>query len=623
MCGITGIFSKNKIDLSSDIIHQMTDAISHRGPDASGYYKSENCFLGHRRLSILDTSSGANQPFHSKCGRFVMVYNGEVYNYKELAQKHNINTKTTSDTEVILELFAKLNTKFVNEINGMFSICIYDTLENKIYLFRDRVGIKPLFYYLADEKIFFSSELKSLKKIFFTSELKSLKKILTHKLSINNSAIKNFLYLGYIPQEETIYNEIKKMPAGSFASFNGNKLKFSNYWNIDSKIEKETIKDYSIAKDKLSNLLTSSVTYRMISDVPFGTFLSGGTDSTLVTALAQSISDKPIKTFSIGFKESKYNESEHAKSVAKYLKTDHHEFILSENDAIEQVANLLDIYDEPFADSSAIPTLLVSQMARKEVKVALSGDGGDELFMGYGMYEWANRLSNPIIKTCRKPISKILNFGGNREKRAAKVFDYPSEKRLKSHIFSQEQYLFSESELNTLLVNNSELIFNEESRDLNRTLTARESQTLFDFNNYLKDDLLVKVDRASMHHSLEVRVPLLDHRIAEFAFNLDEKLKVNDGIQKYLLKEVLYDYVPKQIMDRPKWGFGIPLVSWLSKDLKYLIVNYLSKESIENCNIVKYEIVHGLKKSYLNGETHLYNRIWVLILLHKWILEND
>ncbi len=610
MCGIVGFYSKDN-QYTNEHLLAMNDVIAHRGPDASGYFNDKHCYLGHRRLSIIDTSESANQPFYSHCNRYVMVYNGEVYNFKELAAKYKIVAKTSSDTEIVLTLFTKLGVSFVSVLNGMFSITIYDTTEKQLFLFRDRVGIKPLFYYQS-EGLF-----------AFASELKSLKKLLNKKLSINKTAVSDFLYLGYIPEPNTIYEEIKKFPSGSYAIVKGGALEIKKYWDNAEKIDAQIISDEHNAKHTLKELLVSSVEYRMISDVPLGTFLSGGTDSSLVTAIAQSISNKPVKTFSIGFKEAKFNEAVHAKTVAKHLNTEHHEFILSEKEAIEQVDKLLNIYDEPFADSSTIPTLLVSEMAKKEVTVTLSGDGGDELFMGYGMYNWANRLSNPLIQTFRKPISYLLSKGDNRKQRAAKVFDYKSNTRLKSHIFSQEQYFFSEKEISKLLIQDSAISIEENYPNLERKLSPREMQAFFDFNTYLKDDLLVKVDRASMFHSLETRVPLLDHRIVEFALNLDESLKIKGDVQKYLLKEVLYDYIPKNIMDRPKWGFGIPLVTWLSKDLKYLIDNYLSKQIVEKYGTVRFENVDAIVKQFINGKTFLFNRIWVLVLLHKWLKDNE
>ncbi len=613
MCGIAGFYSlDSKYD--ENTLRQMTDQISHRGPDASGIVEKNNVYLGHRRLSILDTSDHSNQPFYSRCGNFIMIYNGEVYNFRELRSKYNIDTQTHSDTEVIIELFAQIGSDMVQELNGMFSLAIFDIQGNQLFLCRDRIGIKPLFYFQSDSLFAFSSELKSISKIQ------------NGKQNINHDSISNFLCLGYVPEPDTIFSDVYKFPSGHFGFINlneGIELKLTEYWNPSKQISKSVLTNEVQAKSELKKLLESSISYRMISDVPLGTFLSGGTDSSTVTAISQHLSDQPIKTFSIGFDESKHNEAHHAKDIAKYLKTDHHELILSEQDGIEQVEKLLDIYDEPFSDSSAIPTLLVSEMARKHVTVALSGDGGDELFMGYGMYNWANRLSNPFINTFRKPIASLLKLGNNRSKRAAQVFDFSSNERLKSHIFSQEQYLFAEKELSSLLRKKAKLTFDESLGLLNRDLSAAEEQALFDLKNYLKDDLLVKVDRASMFHSLEVRVPLLDHRIIEFSLNLHEDLKIKNGSQKHLLKDVMYDYIPKELMERPKWGFSIPLGSWLKRDLKFLIDQYLSPSAIEQTGIFDPTVVQQIIHHFFNGKDYYYNRIWQLIILQKWLIKNS
>jgi asparagine synthase (glutamine-hydrolysing) len=353
--------------------------------------------------------------------------------------------------------------------------------------------------------------------------------------------------------------------------------------------------------------------------VPFGTFLSGGIDSSLVTAIAQHLSDKPVKTFSIGFKEGKFNEAHHARAVAKHLNTEHNEKILSYNDALDLLETVFETYDEPFADSSAFPTLLVSKFAREHVTVILSGDGGDETYLGYGFYEWGKRLNNPFVKTFRKPIASALSLGNSRYKRAAQLFQNENEDRLKSHIFSQEQYLFSATEVNVLLTDDykESILFNEKIITPNRQLSFTEQQALFDMKYYLQDDLLVKVDRASMQHSLEVRVPLIDYRLIHFALNLSEDLRKQNGITKYLLKEVLYDFVPKHFFDRPKWGFGIPLGEWLQKDWKFLIDDYLNKEAIENAGIFNYQVVNQLVQRFFKGETYLYNRIWLVIIVQK------
>jgi asparagine synthase (glutamine-hydrolysing) len=612
MCGIAGFIDYTKNSVEADL-HLITDCIAHRGPDAAGYFFDGTVGLGHRRLSILDLSDAANQPMYAQNENHVIIYNGEVYNFQEIAEKLNVRLQTTSDTEVILEAFIKWGPDFVHELNGMFAFAIFDRKAEKFYLYRDRMGIKPVYYFYDGNRFAFSSELKSLVQLPF----------LKGKLTLNQEAISQFLYLGYIPRPNSIYNEIKKMDSGSFMEITKETMSISKYWDLTKKVGKEVLSDEASAKKQLKDLVTSSVKYRMISDVPFGTFLSGGIDSSLVTAVAQSVSDKPVNTFSIGFESGKHNESKFAADVAKHLGTDHHAFTVTEKEALNWVDELTSIYDEPFADSSAIPTILVSELARKHVTMTLSGDGGDELFLGYGMYQWADRLSNPFVKAFRHTIAAGLPLLGERYERGAQVFKYPSEARVKSHIFSQEQYLFSEAEIQQLLTPEFSVkpVIQEAWENGSRSLTPMEAQAFFDMQYYLQDDLLVKVDRATMRHSLETRVPLLDYRIVEFALNLSPELKVKNGISKYLLKEVLYDFVPKEIFDRPKWGFSVPLGTWLKGDLRYLLEDYLNESVVTNFGVVRYSEVERLKKNFLNGKDYLYNRIWLLIVLHKWLVE--
>ncbi|MBA3900249.1 MAG: asparagine synthase (glutamine-hydrolyzing) [Bacteroidetes bacterium] len=610
MCGINGFYSNT---FNQDALLKMNLTLSHRGPDAEGFFfdESSGAGLGHTRLSILDLSDAANQPFHSSNNRYVMAYNGEVYNFKEIAQELNISLKTTSDTEVILEAFVKWGPEFVNRLNGMFALAIYDKAEKQMFLFRDRLGIKPLFYYLGENSLVFASELKA---------IQSLKEI---KNDINPKAVYDFLHLGYIPEPHSIYQNIYKFPAGHFAVFDGKNLSIKPYWKIEEKFKTETQKDFKKAKSEFKDLMESAVKYRMISDVPFGTFLSGGIDSSLVTAIAQKLSDKPIKTFTIGFKDAKFNEAEHAKKVSHYLKTDHHEQFVSYKDAIQLTEEIIDSYDEPFADSSAIPTMLVSKMAREHVTMTLSGDGGDELFMGYGWYKWAKRLNKPFLKSIpfsHETLAKIPI--SDKYKRALNLL-LINNYNFESHIVSQEHYLFSQSELQKLLLNN-DLIFTPDINfdNLPRKLNQMEKQALYDIKYYLKDDLLVKVDRASMKSSLEARVPLLDYRIVEFALNLDESMKYHKGELKYFLKQVLYDYVPEEYFNRPKWGFSIPLSLWMKNELKYLITDFLSPEIINRYGIVSVPYTKMLINRFFKGDNYLYNRLWALIILHKFLSKN-
>ncbi|UZR95781.1 asparagine synthase (glutamine-hydrolyzing) [Chondrinema litorale] len=624
----------------------MNRSLGHRGPDASGIYfnEAQEIALGHNRLSILDLSEHANQPFYSSCGRYVMVFNGEIYNYADLKNKIQVfrrekelmnvkskngmtggnledgniligeqEFKTNSDTEVLVESFAFWGMSMAQKLNGMFAFSIFDQQEKALYIFRDRMGIKPLYYYHKDGDFVFASELKGISSLFEDEPLE-----------LNNNAVSSFLHLGFIGNNETIFKDVKAFPAGHVGIYKDGDFNIMPFWKPEEKVERQTMSNEGQAKKTLRSLIEKSVEKRMISDVPLGTFLSGGTDSSLVTAVASKfVKDQTLNTFSIGFKESKFDESKYARSVAEKLKTEHHEFTLSESDALEKVVGLTSMYDQPFADSSAIPTLLISEMARKKVTVALSGDGGDELFMGYGMYNWAKRLQNPLNSFFAPVLREGMKLHPqNRMKRAAYLFEKHSNRQ--SHIFSQEQYLFSERELSNLLKTpyQKKDIFKQEKLNLKRELSAVEEQAFYDLRHYLKDDLLVKVDIASMYYGLEVRVPLLDHRIVEFAVNLDESLKMKKGASKYLLKEVLYDYLPKSLMDRPKWGFSIPLGNWLKNELKYLVDQFLEESLVEAAGIVNYKEVSSLLQKFEKGHDYLYNRIWVLMLLHKWLFEN-
>ena len=632
MCGIAGFLSRQSLFNQEDL-QLMTDKLAHRGPNAEGYYFNGICGLGHRRLSVIDLSDSANQPMYSADQRYVIVYNGEVYNFQEIgakiSQEHNIKDfkfRTASDTEIILEAFACYGTEFVHQLNGMFAIAIYDKLTGDLYLFRDRIGIKPLVYFWDGKNIAFASEIKS---------LTSTKKI---RQVLNKNSVNDFLHLGFIPAPNTIYENIYKLNPGFYLKLTAEGLKKTQYWNINQKISNQVHKEKEEVLVKLSDLIMSSIQYQLKSDVPYGVFLSGGIDSSLVTAQASFLSNVKINTFSIGFEENIVNESKYARAVANFLETEHHEFIISHKDVINIIETSFEAYDEPNADSSVIPTLLVSKLAKEHVTVALSGEGADEMFFGYGSYKWAQRLSTPVYKLLKKPVSGVFQHMSSRLQRIGKLLNTSDSYNLRSHIFSQEQYFFSNNEI-TQLVNapysqsgylknliENETECNEIIQNLNsqnsqqkRKLSAMELQALFDINYYLPDDLLTKVDRASMHFALETRVPYLDHRVIEYAINIDPELKFNNNISKYILKEILYKYVPKELFDRPKQGFSIPLSKWLKGELNYLIIDYLNPELIRKAGIVKDEEVAKLIREYMAGKDYLFNRIWLLIVLHKWI----
>lgn len=608
MCGIYGAFSRQGIDTAKE--KKATDTMYHRGPDSGGYYTSPSgkLFLGHRRLSIIDLSSAANQPMTSSGGRYVMVFNGEIYNFRELKQKlPGMAWTSSSDSEVILELFARFGAESFAWLNGIFAIGIYDTQQEQLWLCRDQLGIKPLFLRREDGACSFASELKALVR---------------KGDQVDRGAVPLFLHLGYIPEPQTIYREIKKFPAAHYACLDlqSGSWTQTRYWSAADHYLRDPVTDEVKALQQYKELLYAAIERQMISDVPLGTFLSGGIDSSLVTAVAADISSRKINTFSIGFEEARFDESQYAAQVAAHLNTDHHLFRVRLDDVLALVPDLMKVYDEPFADSSAFPTMIVSRLARQQVTVTLSGDGGDEFFQGYGMYTWAHRLNNPGVKLLRKPLYLASRMLQERYQRAGRLFDYPHASRIPGHIFSQEQYMFSERELSELLVDPG---FDFGPLNvLPAKGSPREKQAYWDIDHYLKDDLLVKVDRASMRFSLETRVPLLDTELVAFALNIPVSLKVREDYgTKYLMKRVLYDRVPRKIFERPKRGFAIPLGKWLNNELKYLQDKYLGEELVRNAGLVHWEYVDSLRKEYTSGKEYLYNRIWVLIVLHWWYKE--
>jgi asparagine synthase (glutamine-hydrolysing) len=630
MCGISGYYSTDQFFHPEDL-DLMVRMQEHRGPDSSGTYRDGPIGLGHNRLRILDLSEKGSQPMHSACNRYVIIYNGEVYNYEELGSALKTNTGTpfhfrsSSDTEVILESYIAQGPDFVKNLNGMFAFVIYDKELQEMVLFRDRIGIKPVYYFWDGFHFAFCSEIQTLKKIGKLN------------LKINYSAIPQYLHLGYIPAPFTIYENCYKLEPGHYIRIGASGFEKKKYWSLLAAEKKEVVDDEPTAMKLLSDLIASSVQYQLKSDVPYGIFLSGGIDSSLVTASAVKLAGGQINTFSIGFEDQRYNEASYAKRVAEHLGTNHHEFIVTTNDAIDTLGDYMSSYGEPFADSSGIPTLLISKLARKYVTVALSGEGGDELFHGYGSYKWATRLENYFIYKNRFLISKILkSTSSDRNKRVADMFLIDNKDALRSHIFSQEQYFFSAEEISGLFALNvlsSDLLehlleFTDttfqnslEERVEHRKLQPSEKQAMYDIQYYLPDNLLVKVDRASMHHSLEIRVPYLDHRLVEASMNISPRLK-NNGVAKYILKEILYKQVPQTYFERPKKGFSIPLKHWLRKEMYFLIDDYLSPANIKQAGLVDCEYVRQLINRFNEGEDYLFQRIWLLINLHMWMRTN-
>jgi asparagine synthase (glutamine-hydrolysing) len=609
MCGIAGfVFSK----FDEDQLKLMTRSLSHRGPDSEGFYCDSNkgLGLGHRRLSILDLSEHGNQPMESHCGRFKMIYNGEIYNYEELKFDLERKWKSSSDSEVILEAFVEYGVNFTDKLNGMFAIAIWDSLDEKLFLFRDRFGIKPLIYFSDGKSFAFASELKSLLSLGLDKK-------------INVNAIKDYFFLEYIPRDQTPFKNYNKLLPGHYLiKEQDQEPKINQYYNLLSKVGRRDVKEEE-AKELIKEELKRSINYRQISDVSLGAFLSGGTDSSLICSIFQEQNDKPIETFNIGFDISSFDESVYAKKVAQELKTNHHFKQVTQASAKEKLKEIIEHYDEPFSVPSIIPTSILAEETRKEVTVALSGDGGDELFMGYGYYNWYSRIEKMKKfggKHGVKLAASILKTMNHKNQRAARVMDLPKSSVSWLHIWSQEQYMFTESEISTL--------FNQvyEHRTLIKpwndidqlAIDPFEKISLFDIQNYLANDLLYKVDIASMKSSLELRVPFLDHNLVEASLNIPVGLKIKEGEQKHLLKSILSDYLSEELVYRKKWGFPAPVGEWMQDDLSYLIDDYLSEAYINKQGIFNAKFVNQLVAEFRAGKAYHHKRIWALICFNMW-----
>lgn len=615
MCGIAGMISFN--GASEDVVRAMTRKLQHRGPDAEGLWHSGAAALGHRRLSIIDLSNAANQPMLSANGKHALVFNGEVFNYRELAQELIRNGavsafRTTSDTEVVLEYLVHEGISAIQRFNGMFALAWWDIEAERLVLVRDRIGIKPLYIAQMRDTLWFASELKAL-----------LVPEVGLETEVNAEALNAYFNVGFVPHPHSIYQAVQTLSPGCVATFDSSGYSEKPYWELIQKIQSQVVYREEDALQELNRLLEESVRYRMISDVPFGTFLSGGIDSSLVTAVAQGLSAKPINTFSIAFPEWEKNEGPYAQQIAQYLGTRHHAFSVDSSEALLLVPELMQHYDEPFADSSAIPTLLVSKLARQNVTMVLSGDGGDELFMGYGTHRWAARFNDPTFVVLKPFLRAFLRLGNQRQRRVADLLERVSPRYYKSHILSQEQYLFSRKALSPLLKPQWRRPFDlqELGWEMARKLSAAEQQALFDLRCLLPDDLLVKVDRASMAHGLEVRVPLLDYRLVEFALNLSPALKWKNGASKYLLKQALYQRLPASLFNRPKWGFSVPMSKWLRGSLHTYAMDLLSNEALQSSRYLSAEGVAPVREAFFEkGYDPAFTKIWTLLMLRQWEL---
>ena len=597
----------------------MTNALASRGPDDSGYefFELKNCNLGlgQRRLSILDLTDRGHQPY--KFDNLVLIYNGEIYNFREIREELislNYKFESNSDTEVLIKSFHKWGAKSVDKFIGMFAFTIFDKTLNKLYLFRDRAGVKPLYYF------------KDSNNLLFASELKSFMCMSDFKKDINKTALMLYFKYGYIPAPYSIFKKTKKLQAGCYAEFNINTKEFKEikYWDVVDYYNKPKLDiSYDEAFNKLEKLLVSAFNYRMVSDVPTGVFLSGGYDSSAISAIVQATAKANIKTFTIGFDNKEHNEAEFAKETAKHLKTKHYERYCTEDDALDIIPKLANVYDEPFGDTSAIPSILLSEFAKKKVTVALSGDGGDELFSGYDIYHNNiynnNRLKklniiNPLLKIINPKhiakIKKIYNFEGKYNKFIELI---KANNQLEK--FNTLSKYFYDKELVKLLnfdfKNKNIFEFSLKKQDNDKQELLANS-----YKTYLTDDILVKVDRATMSVGLEGREPLLDHRIIEFVARLPYEYKYNNGISKVILKDIVHKYIPKTMINRKKQGFSVPLDKWLKNELKQVVFETVGRAK-ENTNLFNKDYIDEILDSFYKYNGNPY-KVWLLFTFQFW-----
>ncbi|MBM3467960.1 MAG: asparagine synthase (glutamine-hydrolyzing) [Alphaproteobacteria bacterium] len=638
MCGVAGFWdikTQNTKENNLSIVLEMTNQLKERGPDAFGIWSDEHekVFLGHRRLSIIDLTELGAQPMISHTKRFVISYNGEVFNAAELAEElkeNGVSFRGHSDTEVVLAACEVWGIeKACKKFNGMFAFSLWDEKERKLYLVRDRIGVKP-FYWSVQNNI-----------VFFGSQLKALIKHPQFHTKISLEALSIYFKFNYITAPHTIYQNVYKVKPGYIVTIDSHlNITETPFWQMSDFISRSnptgTPNEMNLI-DELETLLEDSVRKRMISDVPIGAFLSGGIDSSLVVALMQKLSHKPVKTFSIGFEESAYNEAAYAKEVAKHLQTDHFELYVSSKQALDIIPNLTNFYDEPFADTSQIPTYLVSRLAREQVTVCLSGDGGDELFCGYDRYQIARKLY-PIYQFLPSIIKIIFakgirNITLNQWQKIVscfpKKFQYAqiAEKgyKLSDTLNARTPVDFFQSFVSVwdnpsdLLLTNRNTPTNIYSSEIISSFKSPlDLMAYFDTKTFLPECVLTKVDRASMALSLEVRTPLLDYRVAEFSSKVPINYKVRDGKTKAPLRKILKKYIPNHLIERPKMGFSVPIGEWLKGDLREWSEHYLSQKSLESTGIFNAQHIQTQWQNHLSGKINLQYQLWSILMFQQW-----
>lgn len=640
MCGIAGFLNK---EITSDQIHKeissMIKGINHRGPDRNGYWIDDRSklVLANTRLAIQDLSENGHQPMHSKSGRYLIVFNGEIYNFKKLKLEYlnNINSLGSSDTEVFLDLIDKFGLiESLKFLEGMFAFALWDTYEQNLTLGRDRIGEKPLYFGYSSNKFIFSSELKGIKKLSFFNN------------SIDFESINLFLKYSFIPAPNSIYKDIFKLEPGKLAIFNPktNSFYLKRYWD-GIKNNKEIKEDENLNyTDQLEKILIEEISNQLISDAPIGTFLSGGIDSSLVTAIAQSVSDKKINTFTIGFEDKNFNEASEAKKISKILGTNHNEHYINNKEIMNSLEDMNKIYDEPFSDSSQIPTYLVSKNASKEVKVILSGDGGDELFGGYNRHVLTNNYYsklNLLPKFMRYAAKSIISrdYLKNYLIKLIKIIGLNKKISFNQKIFDKlynvidsENFLDYYDKLISVSNSYHDYFKNSSSFDpqailkknylnissvSNKKISYTEKMILLDIIFCLPSDILCKVDRASMANSLEVRCPFLGKKVFDFSLQLPIKNKMNKNEGKLILKKILSKYISPKVFNKPKRGFGVPLEIWLRGIMAKKVEEVLYNSDYDNLGLDK-DNIQNLWKNFKNHKNNRYDEIWNIVSILQW-----
>lgn len=612
MCGICGYIGPETI--TEEQLWKMNNTMHHRGPDDGGVWqcsvRGREVGLAQRRLSILDLSALGHQPMLSADGRYVVVYNGEIYNFMELRaslERLGYVFRSNCDTEVILYAYAEWGDDMFARFNGMFAIALYDKEQDRLILARDRIGKKPLYYYHDARQGHF----------VFASELKPIMQYPFFVKKVNKDVLNHYMCNKYLVAPLCIFEHTYKMLPGMMLEYCGGEIRKRRYWNILKAYHKgvsEKHADYEACRQSMKTLLQDAVAARLVADVPVGTFLSGGIDSTLVTALARESKDSPINTYSIGFYDEKRNEAPYAAAIAKSLGTNHHEHYVEERDIFAMIGDLPQYYDEPFSDSSQLPTMLVSQYASQDITVSLSGDGGDELFCGYKLYDmtWVAQHADLLGAAA----SRVPGIDAMKKKMPPELRAFIDNRGqdTKAQLFIDVMV----DEVDRILGRHADNIKYEHEKYL-KMPNWQERKMLLDMQTYLPDDILAKTDRASMKYSLEVRCPLLDHRVVEESFRIPHQYKYHRFDKKYILKEITYDYVPRDLLDRPKKGFGVPLQKWLRTVLKDEIARYADEGILHRQDIFVPRAVQELIVKQQKSDRIIYSSIlWSFYVFQKW-----